>query len=273
MSRLPNIKKAAANKRGYFDQEESDVDDDGNPLTISAALRVYHKDEKTKTVYCPKPSYDNPLDSLQQLNRKKAHIQELLQKARVDQLQRTGHTMGQAVKTDMQLTHMPIVRVLQRPSKPKYARPQGPTAPVIRSEDQGAAGVRTLQKKKTSTLTVTQPERSRINYQALTSKAQKSLAQQSEVDPRQFLPGGMATFDPPQAHHRFHKEDTALRAMYNHIVRDKRHSYFSNTASLDPQQHQFLDVNVDLSDSGSTRFKQLGSGMSQKRSHADGSKV
>ena len=53
------------------------------------------------------------------MNRKKAHIQELLHKARVDQLQKTGNTMGEVIKTDMQLTHMPIVRVLQRSTKAK----------------------------------------------------------------------------------------------------------------------------------------------------------
>ena len=79
MSKLPNInqgKQPAA--LSYFDQDESDVDDDGNPLTVAAALRLFHQDEGTRTVYCPKQTYESPIDSLAQLQRKKAHIQELL---------------------------------------------------------------------------------------------------------------------------------------------------------------------------------------------------
>jgi hypothetical protein len=55
MARLPNINKGKqAAALSYFDQDESDVDDDGNPLTVSAALRLFHQDEGTRTVYCPK---------------------------------------------------------------------------------------------------------------------------------------------------------------------------------------------------------------------------
>ena len=52
----PNIAKDKHKSGGfgYFDQDDSDVDDDGNPLTVSAALRIFHKDEGTRTVYCPK---------------------------------------------------------------------------------------------------------------------------------------------------------------------------------------------------------------------------
>jgi hypothetical protein len=67
MSRLPKISRATDKQPAglsYFDQDESDVDDDGNPLTVSAALRIFHKDEETRTVYCPKPSYTNPVDAL-----------------------------------------------------------------------------------------------------------------------------------------------------------------------------------------------------------------
>lgn len=68
MSRLPNIARGPSKQNAalsYFDQDESDVDDDGNPLTVSAALRIFHKDEGTRTVYCPKQTYENPHDSLQ----------------------------------------------------------------------------------------------------------------------------------------------------------------------------------------------------------------
>jgi hypothetical protein len=44
------------------------------------------------------------------------------------------------------------------------------------ADGDGADREAQFRKKKTSTLTVTQPEKSRLNYQALTSKAQKSLA-------------------------------------------------------------------------------------------------
>lgn len=102
MSKLPNINQGKqGGGLGYFDQDESDVDDDGNPLTVSAALRLFHQDDGTRTVYCPQQTYENPFDSLHQLNKKKAHIQELLQKARVDQLQKTGNSMGEVIKSDM----------------------------------------------------------------------------------------------------------------------------------------------------------------------------
>ena len=34
----------------YFDQEAPDVDDDGNPLTVNAAIRMYHQGD-SKNVY------------------------------------------------------------------------------------------------------------------------------------------------------------------------------------------------------------------------------
>lgn len=74
MSKLPSIKKPVAPKKSYFDDSESDVDDDGNPLTVNAALRVHHGDSKTTSVYCPKPTYDNPMDAFNQLSIKKGHI-------------------------------------------------------------------------------------------------------------------------------------------------------------------------------------------------------
>ena len=50
-----NNNNIATNKNGKGkNKDESDVDDDGNPLTVSAALRIFHKDEGTRTVYCPK---------------------------------------------------------------------------------------------------------------------------------------------------------------------------------------------------------------------------
>lgn len=66
-----------------FEEPDEDVDDDGNPLTVAAAQRIHHKDG-TKTMYFPKQTYSNPADSLNQLNNKKAQIQDIIQKARWD---------------------------------------------------------------------------------------------------------------------------------------------------------------------------------------------
>jgi hypothetical protein len=33
-------------------EEPEDIDDDGNPLTVEAAQRIHHKDNKEK-LYCP----------------------------------------------------------------------------------------------------------------------------------------------------------------------------------------------------------------------------
>ena len=43
---------------------EMDIDEDGNPKTVAAAIRLFHKNEKTKRIYCPKNIYGNPIDSL-----------------------------------------------------------------------------------------------------------------------------------------------------------------------------------------------------------------
>jgi len=37
----------------YPEDEDEDVDEEGRPLTIGAALRVYHNMPETKKVYCP----------------------------------------------------------------------------------------------------------------------------------------------------------------------------------------------------------------------------
>ncbi len=49
---------------------ELDVDEDGNPKTVAAAIRLFHKNEKTKRIYCPKNIYGNPMDSLKELSQK-----------------------------------------------------------------------------------------------------------------------------------------------------------------------------------------------------------
>ena len=36
----------------YFDTAEQDIDDDGNPLTVPAAIRIFHKQEGTNRIFC-----------------------------------------------------------------------------------------------------------------------------------------------------------------------------------------------------------------------------
>ena len=57
------------------------------------------------------------MDSLAQLNSKKAHIQDILKKARWDQLEKVGNSIGNAVKSDLKVSNMPVVRVLPRTIK------------------------------------------------------------------------------------------------------------------------------------------------------------
>ena len=52
-----------------------------------------------------------------ELQKKKAHIQDLLSRARVDQLEKVGTSIGNAVKADLKVSHMPVVRILPRPVK------------------------------------------------------------------------------------------------------------------------------------------------------------
>lgn len=64
--------------------------------------------------------------------------------------------MGEAIKTDMQLTHMPIVRVLQRSTKSKYQPP--PSVPQTAKQfdvDSNKGDEGNFKLKKMSTLTVT----------------------------------------------------------------------------------------------------------------------
>lgn len=78
------------------------------------------------------------------------------------------------------------------------------------------------------------------------------------------MPGGLCTFEPSQAHHKFQKEDAALRAMYKAIVRDKRHSTF-NQAQGDEAAQYNIDSMVDISDVASTRFKNVESGLGRSQ--------
>jgi len=50
---LPKIKQKN-NFIPMLQEQEEDVDDDGNPLTVAAAQRIFHKDAATRTVYFPK---------------------------------------------------------------------------------------------------------------------------------------------------------------------------------------------------------------------------
>mgnify|MGYP001420146144 CR=1 FL=1 len=60
---LPKIKQKS-NFIPMLQEQDEDVDDDGNPLTVAAAQRIFHKDDATKTHYFPKQTYENPKDSL-----------------------------------------------------------------------------------------------------------------------------------------------------------------------------------------------------------------
>jgi hypothetical protein len=99
-----------------FDESDEDVDDDGNPLTVAAAQRIHHQDG-TKKMYFPKQTYSSPIDSFNQLNSKKAQISDIIQKARLGQLQQVGNSIGNAVKSDLKIHNMPVVRVLPRVTK------------------------------------------------------------------------------------------------------------------------------------------------------------
>ena len=41
----------------------SDYDDDGNPRNVAAAVKLYHQDVESRTLFCPKYSYSSPVDS------------------------------------------------------------------------------------------------------------------------------------------------------------------------------------------------------------------
>jgi len=109
---------------------------------------------------------------------------------------------------------------------------------------------------------VTQPPKSRINYQALTSKAQKNLAQNANqpVDIRKFQPGALCKFDPPSAHHKFDKNASALRSMYKHIFKDQRH----NSLTFDGHS-MYMDSYLDMSDISSQINKYRDSVMGKSR--------
>jgi len=47
------------------------------------------------------------------------------------------------------------------------------------------------------------------------------------VDMRQFIPGGLTKFSPPTAHHRFQRDNSALRTVYNKIFKEKKKSITS----------------------------------------------
>ena len=71
MSNLPSIKKEKHAKikkdHAYFDDEEPDVDDDGNPITVTAALRIFHSNNNNK-LYCKDKTFSSPMESLMHLN-------------------------------------------------------------------------------------------------------------------------------------------------------------------------------------------------------------
>lgn len=64
------------------------------------------------------------------------------------------------------------------------------------------------------------------------------------------MPGGNCKFDAANAHHKFEKDQTALRAMFKHIFKENRH----NSINFE-QSHIMLDSMIDFSDL-STRQRQ-----------------
>lgn len=59
LPQLPNLGDAPNQKQKQdvsdsSEEEENDVDEDGKPKTISAAIRIYHNNSKTRKFYCQK---------------------------------------------------------------------------------------------------------------------------------------------------------------------------------------------------------------------------
>ena len=109
---------------------------------------------------------------------------------------------------------MPIVRVLNKPKRVKKIPP-----PAV-SEG------KVVTKTTNSGMLVSQPAASRINYAVLTAKAQKAAATQknSAPDPKEFLPGGNAVFEPPPENQRFQPDTAGLRMLSKQLNRDYVHS-------------------------------------------------
>lgn len=78
MSNLPNIKSGykstpagKAPNQNYFDQDEEDLDGEGHPLTVKAAVRLYHQKSNNKNVYCHNQLFKSPRDSAALLSQNK----------------------------------------------------------------------------------------------------------------------------------------------------------------------------------------------------------
>ena len=174
---------------------------------MKAALRIYHGEEKSKRVYFHTQAHSDPVGLFRQMQERREQVQNMLHNARIQAVSKLGDQMGSVVDHDLRVASMPAVRVLQKPKRFK----KQPPPPTL---EHGNDGRKTLSKKGGSSLQVTQPAGSRINYAVLTAKAQKAAALEKTKqppDPRTFLPGGTASFLPPHDGARFASEHISLR--------------------------------------------------------------
>ena len=61
------------------------------------------------------------------------------------------------------------------------------------------------------------------------------------------MPGGTCKFDAANAHHKYEKDQTALRAMFKHLFKENR----LNSINFE-QSQAFLDSAIDYSEMSAT---------------------
>ena len=107
------------NKRAQeLEDEEPDVDDDGRPLTIGAAQRLFHKNGDK--IYLPNATYRSRDEANSVIINGQMRIKKLIENAKIQHMSHIGGALGEAVKTDIKVANMPQIRIMHKNKPQNY---------------------------------------------------------------------------------------------------------------------------------------------------------
>ena len=201
--------------KGFDDSSEREpgFDEDGNPVTIEAAQKFYHKGRVGP--YMLEKIYKHPKDAKLQLNEGKLKVQGLLQQAKMHHLGQLSSELGQALSKDKKVADMPAIRVMKK-------KRAGPTFNMNYNPfDQDADRYN-----------------SRINYDQMQVRIQKII--NGELKAKNQLDKKLS-YEPVTEHHRFNPDQISMR----HIVK-KFGSPKLSIGSIDERQISIMTPNSSI---------------------------
>ena len=105
--------KQSSNRQESPDSDKEGYDEEGNPLTVTAAQKKFHNNQNALYVK-GKRLFRNKREARSQLQHSKITIKKLMDQAKLQQFNMIGEQLSVAIETDKQVADMPRIRVTHR---------------------------------------------------------------------------------------------------------------------------------------------------------------